>query len=887
MSSEDNKPGGTERRLLLFVLLSFIVLWAHFMLTASKRPPEKPGQAARPGALPPVRRGPDERPLRPAGEQPPKPQPPEEEAAEELPQAAPRWVTLGSADPDAPYRMLVTLTNRGAAVARIELNSRKYNDLEDRSGYLGNLVIDESLIDESMRGKGCPVQIVGPATPADRAGIRPGDLIVAVDEQPVTGPTDFSEVMKGTKPDRDVALTVLRDGKQETLTVHLERRPLELVRPEGTDPVSFLLTLSQYGDQKLADQRLRDASIQAIYKEYGFRPGLLRDLDLSNVDLPAGEIRLPEQHKADGIDQTVVAVTPEVRRATEAWLDVRGNAPGPLFTTLPSSSGRRIAPGQAEAVVDRVRDQSRWGRNPELFTELDGFDLRTGNWEVVAADPGAVVFRRVLPKRGLEIIKTFRLAEVPGDQQDDPNYRAYHLELEVKVRNTSEEERAVAFQLDGPTGLPDEGAWYASKVSRTWSMAGLRDVVVSFERNTPELVTCSKIASDEVPNLPWQDQSLTYIGVDAQYFSAIMIPMKENPSEIWFAESEPVRVGPVDEKLKTTTNVSCRVVSKTEKLAAGAEIGRGFVVFAGPKQPNLLVHYGLAELVYYGWWWYAWLAVGMSHILHAFFAVVHNYGLAIILLTVLVRGSMFPLSRKQALGAQKMQELQPEIKKIQEKYKKDMEGRSRAQQELFRKHNYNPLSGCLVIFIQLPIFIALYRSLMVDIELRQAPLISQAVRWCSNLAAPDMLYDWSWFMPEFIGRGIGFFGLGPYFNLLPVVTIVLFIMQQKMFMPPPTDEQQALQQKMMSYMMVFMGFLFFKVASGLCIYFIASSLWGLAERQLLPKMKHPEGPSTTESRADAKARERARAAAEAKAAPRETPTGSNGPVGGKKSRGRK
>ena len=78
-------------------------------------------------------------------------------------------------------------------------------------------------------------------------------------------------------------------------------------------------------------------------------------------------------------------------------------------------------------------------------------------------------------------------------------------------------------------------------------------------------------------------------------------------------------------------------------------------------------------------------------------------------------------------------------------------------------------------------------------------------------------------------------GLGPYLNILPIFTIVLFIVQQKMFMPPPTDEQSAMQQKVMKYMMVFMGLIFYKVASGLCLYFIASSLWGLAERKILPK----------------------------------------------------
>jgi YidC/Oxa1 family membrane protein insertase len=156
-------------------------------------------------------------------------------------------------------------------------------------------------------------------------------------------------------------------------------------------------------------------------------------------------------------------------------------------------------------------------------------------------------------------------------------------------------------------------------------------------------------------------------------------------------------------------------------------------------------------------------------------------------------------------------------------------------QELYAKHQINPLSGCLPMFIQLPIFMGLYRGLMIDIELRQSPLFSEAIRWCSNLAAPDMFYDWSWLMPDWVNSGIGMFGLGPYLNVLPLVTVALFLVSQQMFMPEPTNEQARLQQKMMKYMTVFMGFLFYKVASGLCLYFIVSSLWGILERKLLPK----------------------------------------------------
>jgi YidC/Oxa1 family membrane protein insertase len=202
---------------------------------------------------------------------------------------------------------------------------------------------------------------------------------------------------------------------------------------------------------------------------------------------------------------------------------------------------------------------------------------------------------------------------------------------------------------------------------------------------------------------------------------------------------------------------------------------------------------------------------------------------------VLVRGAMFPIGRKAARNAQMMQELAPEIKKIKEKYKNDLEKQGQAQRELWKKHNFNPLGGCWLMFLQLPIFIGLYRCLSVDIELRQAALIP-GVQWCSNLAGPDMAWYWKGILPGFLASETGW--LGPYLNIFPIITIVLFIVQQKMFTPPATDEQTRMQQNMMQYMMIFMGVLFFKVPAGLCVYFIASSLWGIGERKLLP----PPGP---------------------------------------------
>src|SRR5260221_1217594 len=142
--------------------------------------------------------------------------------------------------------------------------------------------------------------------------------------------------------------------------------------------------------------------------------------------------------------------------------------------------------------------------------------------------------------------------------------------------------------------------------------------------------------------------------------------------------------------------------------------------------------------------------------------------------------------------------------------------------ELFQKHGHNPFSGCLPLFLQLPIFIGLYQALNHAVDLRLASFL-----WIDNLAAPDALFKMPFAIPF----------LGQEFNLLPLITIVLFVVQQKMFMPPPSSEQEAMQMKMMNYMMIFMGVMFYKVPAGLCVYFIASSLWGMGERKLLPKPK--------------------------------------------------
>jgi YidC/Oxa1 family membrane protein insertase len=651
------------------------------------------------------------------------------EADVEVEQDAPRERrTLGSLDPQAASGMLVTLSSRGATIERIELSGGNFHDQDDRSGYLGHLAA------ESAAGEGCRVGIVGPGTPAALAGLQAGDLIVRVGDAATPDPRALATALAATRPGQRVAIECRRDGQTLAKEAVLDRRPLEVVRPE-------------------------------------FRTQPVAEPDAQPCDPLSFRLSLDAR---DGV------------RRTDPLLEMRGQ------------------------------------------------DLADRDWRLESADATRVRFVRRLPG-GLAVAKEYRLVDADG-RDGGPGQR---LELVLEFVGGDAPTR-LTYALDGPTGLPTEGWWYTSRVARDWGSLAVRDVAMRFVGEHSTLVSGLKMADgalDHPASAVREGKPLSFAGVDALYFAAALLPAASGPDAPALEEVRPLVVGEIPAaSRKKLVDVTCRLVSREIAIEPGATVSHRYGIFAGPKKPDLLARFGLKsatldDLVYYGW--FGWVARPMIALLHALHAVIGNYGIAILLLTVLVRAAMFPISRKQALSSQKMQVLQPEMKAIAEKYKNDPEKRNRATQELWRKHDYNPMGGCLLVFIQIPIFMGLYRSLATDVELRQAPLFSSAIRWCSNLAAPDMLYDWSKLLPPFLTAPEGY--LGPFLNLFPLATIGLFLWQQKLFMPPAVDEQSRVQQQVMKYMMVFMAVMFFKVPCGLCLYFIASSLWGIAERLWLPQ----------------------------------------------------
>jgi len=727
-----------ERRYAQFIAISLAIVLAGQLLQAwlfPKPPRARPAAAAGEAAAIPAADagGESARPMDDARGADPAAELAPADAEPAAPAAARQRRTLGSLDPAGPVGMLVTLTSQGAAVERIELASSSFHDQDDRAGYIGHLAPEQD-------AGGCRIGVVGPGTPADRGGLRVGDVVMQVGGTATPSPRSLCDALATTHPGHAVPVTILRDGQTLTREVTLERRPLEVVRPE-------------YRTQPVVD---------------------------------------PDAEPCDPLS---------------------------FRLSLETRDG---------------------GRRGEPLLEMPGQELADRDWDTdAAADGSRVRFTRKLPG-GLTLAKEYRLVAATGEDaraagNGEP---AQRLELIVELTGGDRPTR-LAYALDGPTGLPTEGWWYASRIARDWGSLAVRDVAMRFVGEQTALVSGLKMADgtlDHPASAVRDGKPLSFAGVDALYFAAALIPAAEGPDVPALDEVRPLVVGEIPAAARRKlVDVSCRLVSKELALEPGATVAHRYEIFAGPKKPELLARYGaktgaMDDLVYYGW--FGWVARPMIALLHALHAVIGNYGIAILLLTVLVRAAMFPVSRKQALSSQKMQVLQPEMKAIAEKYKNEPEKRTRETQELWRKHDYNPMGGCLLVFIQIPIFMGLYRSLATDIELRQAPLFSSAIRWCSNLAAPDMFYDWSKLLPPFLSAPEAW--LGPYLNLFPLATIGLFLWQQQLFMPPAVDEQAKMQQQVMKYMMFFMALMFFKVPCGLCLYFIASSLWGIAERLWLP-----------------------------------------------------
>lgn len=256
------------------------------------------------------------------------------------------------------------------------------------------------------------------------------------------------------------------------------------------------------------------------------------------------------------------------------------------------------------------------------------------------------------------------------------------------------------------------------------------------------------------------------------------------------------------------TDVAAAAVS----VPAGGDKTITSRIFAGPRDQNILsgvagVITGIDETVDYGWFWF--LARPMLWALNGLFAIVGNYGIAIILFTLLLRLAIWPLTRKSYTSMIAMQKMQPEMARIQKLYANDKMRLQMEMVRLYQTHKTSPMSGCLPMLIQIPIFFALYKALLVSVPMRSAGFL-----WISDLAAMD-----------------------PYF-ILPILMGATMWWQSRLQTVAKTasgNDAVAQTQRVMKWMPVIFTFLFAWMPAGLVLYWTVSNLFGIAQMQIIKR----------------------------------------------------
>jgi YidC/Oxa1 family membrane protein insertase len=293
--------------------------------------------------------------------------------------------------------------------------------------------------------------------------------------------------------------------------------------------------------------------------------------------------------------------------------------------------------------------------------------------------------------------------------------------------------------------------------------------------------------------------NVSWTGYEDNYFINAVIPLTEG--------SHMVTIGGSETRVRTVVSEGITSV-KPQGVATYT-----YKMYFGPKKLSILktVDHNLAKAINFGW--FDILAKPTLWLLNFLNGYIGNYGIAIIIVTILIKGVFWPITQKGMKSMKNMQKLQPKVAKLKEKYKDDPTKMNQEMMALYKTYKVNPVGGCLPMVIQIPFFFALYRVLMAAIELRHAPFML----WINDLSAPDRLM---------VGFDI------PYVHGIPVLTLLMglsMFLQQKMT-PTTADPTQA---KVMQFLPVVFTFMFINFASGLVLYWFVNNLLSILQQQLI------------------------------------------------------
>ena len=280
-----------------------------------------------------------------------------------------------------------------------------------------------------------------------------------------------------------------------------------------------------------------------------------------------------------------------------------------------------------------------------------------------------------------------------------------------------------------------------------------------------------------------------WAGMLEHYFVSAWVPPQDQTNTIYSSVSN-------------NLYASIGFIGSPVQIAPGQQQTISSVLYMGPKDQDKLAEIarGLDLTVDYGVLW--WISQPLFAFLKWIHEIVNNWGLAIVLITIVVKGLMYPLTKKQYESMAKMRNLAPKMAQLKERYGDDRQKMSQAMMEMYRKEKVNPMGGCFPLLLQMPIFLALYWVLLESVELRHADFIF----WITDLSVKD-----------------------PYF-VLPILTGVSMYLLQKL---QPMTIQDPMQQKIMQWMPVAMSLFFFIFPAGLVLYWLVSNIITLIQAKII------------------------------------------------------
>lgn len=486
-------------------------------------------------------------------------------------------------------------------------------------------------------------------------------------------------------------------------------------------------------------------------------------------------------------------LTPAPQPAQEAAQLVRVDTP--LFTAWFSERGGTLQKMQLKKYFEEPEKQGGpyvlldlpptspytlgFGLAPGLQTLTQRF-FKANQTDLTVTQPGArqdLVFSTQI--NGITVTKTYSFTS-----------DSYAFGFKVNIHNTT----AQAMDLVPELTLIEESA---KQADNDYAFTGVQ------LQNTGGLV---ELTTGDLEDKPVETGKIPWMAMSIPYFMGAVVPLDDQ------GEAKRSVRGNFAGGIMSGT-----LVEEPISLQPGAAKEVEFMVFYGPRDLQILkpLGHGLAKAVDFGW--FDIIAKPMLVALNFLYDFFGNYGVAIILITILVKILFWPLAAKSYKSMKKMQKLQPQIMKIREKYKGDKQRMNQEVMQMYKTYKVNPMGGCLPMIIQIPVFIAFYKVLGASIELRHAPFML----WINDLAAPDRLF------PDL---GI------PYVGGIPVMTLLMgasMFFQQKMT-PTTGDPTQA---KMMMLMPVVFTFIFINFPSGLVLYWLVNNLLSIGQQLYTNKSK--------------------------------------------------